>query len=135
VLRRLEEAPAGSRRDLLVGYLREEALRVLGLSPAHPLSNEQALSELGLDSLLAVELRNAVGAGLGRTLPAALLYNYPSIAALSGKLLEELFPAALVEQTAPADAAMKLEIEHLSEDELDDLLSEFADQHLKGSDA
>ncbi len=132
-LEELRRAPSGSRGGLLVGFLREQALRVLGLPAAHPLSNGQALSEVGLDSLLAVDLRNAVGDGLGRQLPATVLYNYPSIDALTAWLLAELFPpeAAAVPDEA---AAIQDEIEQLSEGELDELLSQFADQHLKGTE-
>jgi hypothetical protein len=129
----LKQAPTGNRTALLTSFLREQALRILGLPASHPLSNVQSLSELGLDSLLAVDLRNVVGAGLGRQLPATVLYNYPSIDALAGWLLGELFPS---EPVAVADdtAAMQSEIEQLSEGELDDLLAKFADQHLKGTE-
>jgi acyl carrier protein len=129
----LKQAPAGNRAGLLVAFLREQALRILGLPAAHPLSNEQPLSELGLDSLLAVDLRNALAAGLGRQLPATVLYNYPSIDALAGWLLGELFPAE-PEAAADQSAAMQSEIEQLSEGELDELLGQFADQHLKGTE-
>ncbi len=132
-LEELRRAPSGSRAGLLVAFLREQALRVLGLPAAHPLSNGQALSEVGLDSLLAVDLRNAVGGGLGRQLPATVLYNYPSIDALTDWLLKELFPPE-AEAVPDEAAAIQDEIEQLSEGELDELLSQFADQHLKGTE-
>jgi hypothetical protein len=53
--------------------------------------------EAGLDSLGAVELRNALGAKFGADLPATLTFDYPSISALAGFLapqLPELAPAA-----------------------------------------
>jgi acyl transferase domain-containing protein len=135
----LKKAPSGNRAGLLVAFLREQALRILGLPASHPLANGQPLNELGLDSLLAVDLRNAVGAGLGRQLPATVLYNYPSIDALAGWLLGELFPPETAAEgrignPAHEEAAMQSEIEQLSEGELDDLLAQFADQHLKGTE-
>jgi hypothetical protein len=51
------------------------------------------LNELGLDSLLALELRNRLGAALGEKQPATLLFNYPSIAALRDHLATRLIPA------------------------------------------
>jgi hypothetical protein len=48
------------------------------------------LGELGLDSLLAVELRNTLATALGRALPATLLFDHPTIDALTDHLLGEL---------------------------------------------
>jgi hypothetical protein len=39
-----------------------------------------------MDSLMSVELRRRLAEGAGRTLPATLTFNYPSIAALTGFL-------------------------------------------------
>jgi hypothetical protein len=62
------------------------------------------LRELGLDSLLAVELRNVISNGLGlpRRLPATLLFDYPSVAAIADYLARELLPA---ENEVPSAAA------------------------------
>src|SRR4029079_1569202 len=46
----------------------------------------QPLQELGLDSLMAVELRNALSEVLGQTLPATLMFDYPTVEVLSGYL-------------------------------------------------
>ena len=52
-------------------------------------SVSQPLSEAGVDSLLAVELRNSLQASFGVTLPATLIFDYPTVEALSGHLAEE----------------------------------------------
>lgn len=54
-----------------------------------PLTSDQPLRELGLDLLMAVQLRNALGLTLGRTLPATLLFNYPTISELTDYLLKQ----------------------------------------------
>ena len=46
----------------------------------------QPLMEAGLDSLGAVELRNALGARFGVDLPATLTFDHPSVSALAGYL-------------------------------------------------
>ncbi|MDZ7269350.1 MAG: SDR family NAD(P)-dependent oxidoreductase [candidate division KSB1 bacterium] len=92
ILQQLAEAPAGKRRGLLASFVREQAAKVLGLEAAHPIDKDQPLQKLGLDSLMAVELRNLLGAGLGgpRSLPATLLFDYPSINAVTDYLAAEV---------------------------------------------
>jgi hypothetical protein len=84
---------------------------------------------MGLDSLLSVELRNTLSSAIGQPLPATLLFDYPTIDALTDFLLKDkLDIAGDVEEvvTAPADtapASMLDSIENLSDDEVDRLLT------------
>jgi phthiocerol/phenolphthiocerol synthesis type-I polyketide synthase C len=48
------------------------------------------MESLGLDSLMALELRNRLEASLGITLPAALIWAYPTISGLAGALCERM---------------------------------------------
>ena len=91
-MQRLSEAAPAERQSILLDYVRLQALRVLTLEPAYPLDRRQKAQEVGLDSLMAVELRNRVGSGLTlkRKLPATLLFDYPTVEALTGYLLQEL---------------------------------------------
>ncbi|HXC25498.1 MAG TPA: SDR family NAD(P)-dependent oxidoreductase, partial [Gemmatimonadaceae bacterium] len=87
IVRQLQDAPEASRRGLVINFVHHEARRVLGLGETHPIDERQPLLKMGLDSLMAVELRNRLAAALGRTLPATLLFDYPSPAALAEFLL------------------------------------------------
>jgi acyl carrier protein len=133
LLHRLEQVPSSKRPQLLLAYVRDQAIKVLGLDSAQSIDNTQPLRELGLDSLMAVELRNLLGTGLGlkRTLPATLVYDYPTISALTDYLAREAFgwgmPANARTEPRQEDGnvtdALK-RIEQLSDDEVDRLLGE-----------
>jgi myxalamid-type polyketide synthase MxaB len=96
----IEAAAPNSRRGLVASFIREQALRVLGLEADAAIDGRQPLGELGLDSLMAVELRNVMSRALERTLPATVLFKYPTIEALSDYVLE----SSQIEAT-PARAA------------------------------
>jgi len=100
VLTELNQAAPGKRKQLLIEYLRELAMRVLALESTQPIDLKQPLSDLGLDSLMAVELRSVLSTDLGRSLPSTLVFDYPTLAALAGYLAEQVFewePAAIAE--------------------------------------
>jgi hypothetical protein len=139
VVRRIEEAPPHRRRDILLSYVQEQSARVLAL-PVAQVDDRTPLNELGLDSLMAVELRNLLGAGLGlaRPLPATLVFDYPTIRAIAGYLADEAlaFAAEQVEADlapapatlAPADGALVVsmldDLESLSDDEIERIFAQ-----------
>ncbi len=124
LLRRLAETAVAEREELLAGHIHEQIIRVLGLNPAEPLNRRQSLNELGMDSLMAVELRNALSAMVGRTLPATLLYDHPNLEALTNYLGREVLALELKSPDGrqPAaggqPAAVVEQIKQLSDDEL-----------------
>jgi polyketide synthase 12/myxalamid-type polyketide synthase MxaB len=90
VVRRLEAAAPAERMPLLVGFITARTLKVLGLEPTYPLETRKPLSELGLDSLMAIELKNALDTAVGRRLPTTLVFEHPTIQALSRHLIESV---------------------------------------------
>jgi NAD(P)-dependent dehydrogenase (short-subunit alcohol dehydrogenase family)/acyl carrier protein len=125
--RQLADAPVSRRRPMVTAFVRERAMRALGVDPAKPIDPRTPLGDLGLDSLLAVELRNTLSGALSVSLPATLLFDYPSIGALTDYLLadvlhmkEEAQPAtAEPAGEAPSAAALVGSIEGMSDDEVD----------------
>jgi acyl transferase domain-containing protein/acyl carrier protein len=134
---RLELAPAGERRAVLAAELAAQAGRILGLDPSRPLPPRRPLGELGLDSLMALELRNALGAATGLPLPASLLFDHPTLAELGAHLADRLRlpagdgatvlpadPGAAAVAAPPAAPAFAAVLAGLSEEALDAVVAE-----------
>jgi acyl transferase domain-containing protein/thioesterase domain-containing protein/acyl carrier protein len=79
---RLLEADDATRTSLVQEYIRQELARIMGIEPAG-LETDQPLSTFGLDSLLALELKNNLEGRLDFALPMAKLMEGPSIASLA----------------------------------------------------
>jgi thioesterase domain-containing protein/acyl carrier protein len=69
--------------DTMTALVRREAAAVLGYADARDVEVDRDLSELGLDSLGAVELRNRLAASTNLTLPPSLLFDHPTIVAVA----------------------------------------------------
>jgi myxalamid-type polyketide synthase MxaC len=113
----LEKAPASQRRMLLIQQMQAQARRTLRLPANVTLENDRPLHELGLDSLMAVELRNAVAELTGESLPVTLLFDYPSIGEMADYLLVEVLDFGPPPADEGAPDKLAAEIEALSEEE------------------
>jgi acyl transferase domain-containing protein/surfactin synthase thioesterase subunit len=86
VLTRLRAAPAEQQRAMLVDFVRAEVMDELGFSD--DIDPQQPLNELGLDSLMSVNLANRLELGLEMAVPLSKLIQGPSVV----QIVDELFP-------------------------------------------
>ncbi|MBU6350102.1 MAG: SDR family NAD(P)-dependent oxidoreductase [Chloroflexi bacterium] len=122
LLQQLRERPGEQRIPLLKAYLRAEIAAVLGLKNGDALDMRSRLFDFGLDSLMAVELRNKIQANLGCPLRSTLLFDYPTLDALIPYLLYDVLqlasdPADQEAEEQPEQAALAA-VEELSSAEL-----------------
>ena len=86
----LRACPPEQRRALLASHIAAAASEVMGLRPGEPLDAEAGFFQLGMDSLMSVTLQRRLNASLGIDVPAALIFEHPTITALTGALCERL---------------------------------------------
>ncbi|UJW29895.1 SDR family NAD(P)-dependent oxidoreductase [Saccharothrix sp. AJ9571] len=91
LVQRLGGLPAADQERELLNLVRAEASAVLGYAAGSVVPAERAFNEMGFDSLTAVQLRNRMTAATGVSLPATLIFDYPTSAALARLLRTELF--------------------------------------------
>jgi 7-keto-8-aminopelargonate synthetase-like enzyme len=124
-LGRFQATPAAERATLVEAAVQKELLAVLGRQAAEQVPMTQPWADLGLDSLMMVDLKNRLEAMTQATLPVERLArdsNTRAVAAFLVQKLEDAIPAA---DGAPTGAAPAEENEaELSEDELQQLAME-----------
>jgi SAM-dependent methyltransferase len=130
--RRIEAASPREREELLVAYVREHVAALLRLSEPSRIEREGRLMDLGLDSLLAVELRGrlATGIELPQELPSTLAFDFPTVRAIAS-MISGMFGGADAGPYTPASDADGVAVEtpvadtlldHLSDAEVEDRL-------------
>ena len=95
------------RRDLLAEHVGATAAAVIGLAPEQALDPTAGFFQLGMDSLMSVTLQRRLSASLGLALPAAMIYEYPTVSSLTDALAERLGYPAVTD--APATRRSSLE--------------------------
>ncbi len=78
------------REGGLLEVVRHEVAQVLGLATGREVNPTLSLKESGVDSLMAVELRNRLSALSGVKLAATLVFDHPNAARIAAHLLNEL---------------------------------------------
>ena len=129
-LARLLAVPEGQRRTMLEARVEEQIRAVLAMAAQQAIDEARPLQEYGLDSLLSIELRNALSADLETKLSATALFDYPTMGGLTDWLFDDVLKltAETTVQPGPKQIATEdragSQFTHKSEH---DVLSEVAD--------
>ncbi len=124
----LEAAPPNRRLELLRQHVAGQITATLGMPESEKIAGGERLFELGVDSLLAVEIKNRLASSLGKSLRSTLIFDFPTVNGLVAHLAEELglVQEAQKKQEASREAqdALTAEIQGLSEQELTSLIDQ-----------
>jgi amino acid adenylation domain-containing protein len=123
-LERLEKIPISDRQDVLINHIQEQVSKMLGLKSSQ-LKRDQGFADMGMDSLIAIEFRNHLENSLGLSLPATLVFEYPTIKSLAEYITTKLLKWQLIQivdedspQTEDKLGMVLSEIEQLTEAEI-----------------
>ncbi|OBJ48074.1 type I polyketide synthase [Mycobacterium sp. 1423905.2] len=102
LVEQLTNAPVQQRKKLVVDHLREAVAEVTRVDPAE-IRADAGFFDLGMDSLMAVELRRRIEQAVGKEVPATLAMDYPRLSDVADYLLGDVL--GLSEQAPAASAA------------------------------
>ncbi|WP_327725151.1 type I polyketide synthase [Streptomyces europaeiscabiei] len=95
------------RQQALLDLVRAHTAAVLGYEDGTQVRSSTGFTDLGLDSLSALQLRNSLAPVVGVRLPATLIFDYPTPVSLAEQLLAELFPEQPEAATEPERSAIE----------------------------
>ncbi|MCU1242343.1 MAG: polyketide synthase [Candidatus Acidoferrum typicum] len=125
-LRDLLATETSSRRNSIIEEHVKEHLSKIVRIPPNRIEANKPFKYLGLDSLMGLELRNSLQTSLDVSLPATIVFNYPTTALLSRYLADKIAPPedeselTQVSEFVPAEFPGTLE----TNDRVDEILAE-----------
>lgn len=116
ILDKLKSTPVSEHHAIVLSHVRRTLATTLRLPSAETVGVNQPLGELGLDSLMAVEVRNLLTSAFRCELSSTLIFDYPTANALTSYLIQTISPKQPASDVSPA--------QHISTAEIDQMLSE-----------
>jgi microcystin synthetase protein McyG len=129
LLQELQNAPPSRQRYLLQNQVQEDIAKILGVQHVSSIAAHQPLSELGVDSLMAMELANRLSKVTGHSLSATLVFKHPTIEAIVDYLSRDVLslkfagrPGRAISEADSPETVNDPGLENLSDRELAALL-------------
>ena len=114
LVERLTNAPVQQRKKLLTDYLRKAVAEVTRVDTAE-IREDAGFFDLGMDSLMAVELRRLIEQGVGKEIPATLAMDYPRLSDVADYLLGDVL--GLSEEGSPKSGSQPASVVTMRTDE------------------
>jgi acyl transferase domain-containing protein/acyl carrier protein len=121
----LERVEAEDRRNLVAARVAKETRYILGLTTDDQLDPHRGFFELGMDSLMSVQLKARLEQAVGRLLPATLTFTYPTVHTLTDFIVNQLLNLS---GTGEVEAPLRFEG---TEAEPDDALADLSEEDIK----
>ncbi|MBF0135019.1 MAG: SDR family oxidoreductase [Magnetococcales bacterium] len=128
LLNTLKASQPRQRRDILQTYLARQVGQVLRLEQLSQIEPRGRLFDLGIDSLMALELKSRLQKDLQVTLSSTLLFDYPTLEALLNHLLDDLLADKLASPPEPDAGREPTQAPDLSEAEAEAALLDQLDK-------
>ena len=120
----LSNSDAYNRQSLLIQLIKQELAQILGIKDLTAIDNTQGFSELGLDSLSSVELRNKLQTSLDIKLSLTALFDYPNVQAIANHISDIFFVSTTAISLISNKETELTQLEQLSEVQAEALLIE-----------
>ncbi|NES89515.1 beta-ketoacyl reductase, partial [Okeania sp. SIO2B9] len=104
LLEQLYQAPESERNEILIEQLQNDVAKIIGLSKSKLPDPELGFFKMGMDSLMAVELRNLLSSTFNSSISTATLFEKSNIKDLAEYLIEEIFPEGEEEEIDVQDS-------------------------------
>ncbi|NEP72687.1 MAG: hypothetical protein F6K25_11765 [Okeania sp. SIO2G4] len=104
LLEQLHQAPESERNEILIEQLQNDVAKIIGLSKSKLPDPELGFFKMGMDSLMAVELRNLLSSTFNSSISTATLFEKSNIKDLAEYLIEEIFPEGEEEEIDVQDS-------------------------------
>ncbi|MEM1168905.1 MAG: type I polyketide synthase [Cyanobacteria bacterium P01_H01_bin.35] len=123
LLEKLEAIAISDRMELFTTHIRSMIAQTLGVKDGQKLERRQPLFDLGLDSLMAVELKNRLESSLQTSLSSTLLFDYPTLEALV-EYFADVIPIEFSVTDSSDQSNNMSRFEEMSEDQMFGLLAQ-----------
>lgn len=131
LIEQLQAALPKQRSAILVAEIQKDVNTILGQNLSRLPEVQLGFFEMGMDSLMLLELKSRLQRSLGYSLSSTLTYEYPTIESLAGYLLNDVLALDTafisdieVQEETKEDTKILAEIENLSVNELEALVEQ-----------
>ena len=131
IIHKLQSTAVNQRKIVLIEEIKKEVATVLGLELSRQIEPQIGFFDMGMDSLMALQLKNNLQVKLGYSLSSTLTFEYPNIEILSDYLLQDIICLESVvkteqesEKNIQQQTEKLAEIQQLSESELSEIINQ-----------